>query len=107
MQEALRAGHGGDKADRRFVAVEAVALTLGRALDGASERGDGQQVGRLSRYLMEALRELRLTPATAADGSGPEDTWEAFARAMATPEVVYPTGAPVPWESPDARDRAG
>ncbi|OAR25826.1 hypothetical protein A8W25_09840 [Streptomyces sp. ERV7] len=108
MGEALRAARHGEKADARYGALEALALTLARGIDGATEAADALNVARLSRPLMDVLRELRLTPASAPTPGGDRTVLDEWIRHMTTP--VYTDGS---WDAPrsgvphPAQDRAG
>jgi hypothetical protein len=55
----------------RYAAIEALALAVGRAVDGAVADADPYAVAQLSPRLLELLAELRLTPGSiegASDG---------------------------------------
>lgn len=76
VQDALRASRerpGG--ADPRWVAAAAAAKALARAVDAALSGRDGAPdpyaVAQTAPRLLEALRELQLTPASAGDGTDP------------------------------------
>lgn len=88
ITDALRASHGGERPEPRWAACEALARTLGRALDGAAAGGEVYAVVQLSGRLLGVLRELGLTPA-GSTRTAEDDALAAFLSGLAEP--TYPT----------------
>ena len=63
--DSIVAARAGVPAEARWAAAEVLAKELGRALDVASANRDPYAVAQLAPKLLEALRELALTPASA------------------------------------------
>ncbi|MFJ9433681.1 hypothetical protein ACIRQY_29065 [Streptomyces sp. NPDC101490] len=84
MEAAIRASRAGGKADPTRAAVEAVVRIVARGLDVAAD--DPYALAQLVPRMLDCLRLAQLVPEPAGAA---DDTWERFARAMATPEVVY------------------
>ncbi|MCP3756031.1 hypothetical protein [Streptomyces sp. TBY4] len=84
ITDALRASRAGERPDPRWAAVEALARTLGRALDGAAAGGEVYAVVQLSGRLLGVLRELGLTPASTT-GTAEDDALAALLADLSVP----------------------
>lgn len=62
---SITAARGEHPADARWAAGEALARELGRGIDIAAANGDPYALAQLGPRLLETLRELALTPASA------------------------------------------
>lgn len=62
--DSIRAARGETPADPRWAAAEALARELGRGLDLAAANADPYALAQLGPKLLDALRELSLTPAS-------------------------------------------
>jgi hypothetical protein len=58
--DAIRAWREGGKADPRWAGIEALALTLARAIDLAAADGSAYDVVRLAKVYLEVLRGMSL-----------------------------------------------
>jgi transcriptional regulator NrdR family protein len=85
-EEAVRAARAGEKADRRFAALETLARLYAASLDQAVVR-EPYAVAKIGPHLLEVLRELRLTPPT-VDASGKDQDLSALLADLAAPPVL-------------------
>lgn len=88
-QATERAIKAQEARDRRYAAVEALALELARALDSAAERQDPYATAQLCKPYLEVLRELRMTPKSAPPSST-DGSLDALLAALSTPTVRDP-----------------
>lgn len=65
VSSSITAARGDAPADARWAASEALAKELGRGIDIAAANGDPYALAQLGPKLLETLRELALTPASA------------------------------------------
>lgn len=73
VSSSITAARGDSPPELRFAASEALAKELGRGIDIAAANGDPYALAQLGPKLLETLRELTLTPASATVKSDLED----------------------------------
>lgn len=67
---SIRAARGEAKADPRWAGAESLARSLARGVDRARDAGDPYALAQLGPRLLEALRELGLTPPPRPESGG-------------------------------------
>lgn len=65
VSRSIQSARAGTEADPRWSAAEALARELGRGIDIAAYNADPYALAQLGPKLLEVLRELALTPASA------------------------------------------